>query len=177
MIYIVSIHAERENEMATSATTSKSNAIAKKTAAVKPKAIRKAAPAPAIKENAAVVKEEAKKLKAVTKTATKATKPDAKVKADVKAKADKAKTAKVKIDKEKPRKAKLVRDSFTMPSDEYAVLGEMKKACLNAGVEVKKSELLRIGVSLLRQLDVAKLKAALGALPALKAGRPKKNAK
>jgi hypothetical protein len=76
--------------------------------------------------------------------------------------------------KEKPKKVKLVRDSFTMPETEYAVLGEVKKACLNAGIEVKKSELLRIGVALIRTLDVAKLKESLDALPALKAGRPKK---
>lgn len=77
--------------------------------------------------------------------------------------------------KEKPKKTKLVRDSFTMPEAEYAVLGEVKKACLKAGVEVKKSELLRIGVALIRQLDVARLKEILAGLPTLKAGRPKKN--
>lgn len=76
---------------------------------------------------------------------------------------------------EKPKKPKLVRDSFTMPEQEYAALGEVKKACLKAGFEVKKSELLRIGVSLVRQLDTAKLKEILAGLPALKAGRPKKN--
>jgi hypothetical protein len=76
--------------------------------------------------------------------------------------------------KEKAKKIKLVRDSFTMPEAEYAVLGEVKKACLKAGVEVKKSELLRVGVSLIRQLEVAKLKEILAGLPALKAGRPKK---
>lgn len=77
--------------------------------------------------------------------------------------------------KEKPKKPKLVRDSFTMPEAEYAVLGEVKKACLKAGVEVKKSELLRVGVALIRQLDTAKLKEILAGLPALKAGRPKKS--
>lgn len=167
--------------MATSVTTPKSTAAIKKKVPAKPKVVRKVAPAPAIKENAAVVKEEAKKLK----VAAKAVKADAKPAANgAGAKAEKVKAVKAikavkavkaKVDKEKPRKPKLVRDSFTMPADEYAVLGEMKKACLSAGVEVKKSELLRIGVSLLRQLDVAKLKNALGALPELKAGRPKKS--
>lgn len=76
--------------------------------------------------------------------------------------------------KEKPKKAKLVRDSFTMPEAEYAVLGDVKKECLKAGIAVKKSELLRVGVALIRQLDTAKLKAILDSLPALKAGRPKK---
>jgi hypothetical protein len=76
--------------------------------------------------------------------------------------------------KDKIKKPKLVRDSFTMPEAEYAVLGEVKKACLKAGIEVKKSELLRVGVALIRQLDSAKLKEVLAGLPALKAGRPKK---
>jgi hypothetical protein len=66
----------------------------------------------------------------------------------------------------------LVRDSFTMPEQEYAVLAEVKQACLRAGIDVKKSELLRIGVALLGQLDVATLKTVLGALPQLKTGRP-----
>ena len=66
----------------------------------------------------------------------------------------------------------LVRDSFTMPENEYAVLLEVKQACLRAGVDVKKSELLRIGVALLGQLDVATLHGVLAALPQLKTGRP-----
>jgi hypothetical protein len=76
--------------------------------------------------------------------------------------------------REKVRKAKLVRDSFTMPEDEYEVLGQVKKACLKAGFEIKKSELLRIGVSLISQLDMATLKNVLADLPRLKTGRPKK---
>lgn len=66
----------------------------------------------------------------------------------------------------------LVRDSFTMPEGEYAVLLEVKQACLRAGIDVKKSELLRIGVALLGQLDVASLQGVLAALPQLKTGRP-----
>ena len=71
-----------------------------------------------------------------------------------------------------PLRPKLVRDSFTMPEQEYAVLGTVKQACLKAGFEVKKSELLRIGVALLGQLDIAALRAVLGSLPQLKTGRP-----
>ncbi len=78
------------------------------------------------------------------------------------------------LPKVKVHKAKLVRDSFTMPEDEYAVLGQVKKTCLKGGVEVKKSELLRAGVALLKQLDLAALKAVLAGLPQLKTGRPKK---
>jgi hypothetical protein len=66
-----------------------------------------------------------------------------------------------------------VRDSFTMPEQEYEVLGQVKKACLKAGFEIKKSELLRIGVALISQLDMATLQNVLANLPQLKTGRPK----
>ncbi len=75
---------------------------------------------------------------------------------------------------EKIKKPKLVRDSFTMPEAEYAALGEVKKACLKAGFEVKKSELLRIGVALVRKMALAVLKQEVGALAPLKPGRPPK---
>lgn len=76
--------------------------------------------------------------------------------------------------KGKIKKAKLVRDSFTMPADEYQVLGDVKKIFLKAGLEVKKSELLRVGVALIRELNLASLKLAVASLPPVKAGRPKK---
>lgn len=77
--------------------------------------------------------------------------------------------------KEKHKKPKLVRDSFTMPEAEYALLGEVKKACIAAGIEVKKSQLLRIGLQLLKKTPVTSLKTMIAALPPLKAGRPKLN--
>ncbi|GGX31126.1 hypothetical protein [Undibacterium squillarum] len=75
----------------------------------------------------------------------------------------------------KPAKTRLVRDSFTMPEDEYAILGATKKACLKAGIEVKKSQLLRIGLLLLSQTETPALKKLIAELPVLKAGRPKKD--
>ena len=77
--------------------------------------------------------------------------------------------------KEKTKKAKLVRDSFTMPEAEYAVLSHVKKACLSAGIEAKKSQLLRVGLLLLSKTDVTSLKALIANLEPLKAGRPKKD--
>lgn len=93
------------------------------------------------------------------------------------AKADPAPPSKNKAKgaKEKPKKAKLVRDSFTMPGDEYEVIGDIKKACIGAGFAIKKSELLRIGVALLKKMTPSQIQASLAALPTIKAGRPKKN--
>lgn len=85
-----------------------------------------------------------------------------------------AKAAAPEAVREKARKTRLVRDSFTMPEHEYEQLGLVKKACLKAGFEIKKSELLRIGVALISQMDMATLQNVLGSLPQLKTGRPKK---
>ena len=48
--------------------------------------------------------------------------------------------SKVAAVKEKARKPKLVRDSFTMPEAEYEVLGQVKKACLNLSKPVRYSK-------------------------------------
>jgi len=73
----------------------------------------------------------------------------------------------------KPAKIKLVRDSFTMPSDEYAALGQLKQRALAGAHPVKKSELLRAGVKLLASLSDGALLRALKNVPAIKTGRPK----
>lgn len=74
----------------------------------------------------------------------------------------------------KPRKMKMVRDSFTMPEMDYSQLGELKKKCLRAGVHVKKSELLRAGLLNLAKLPDAALVKAVEAVEKLKTGRPAK---
>jgi hypothetical protein len=71
-------------------------------------------------------------------------------------------------------KKKVVRDSFTMPQNEYARIAQIKNACLKAKMHVKKSEVLRAGLILLAELNVAQLKRALGSLEKIKTGRPRK---
>ncbi len=70
------------------------------------------------------------------------------------------------------KKPKLVRDSFTMPKQEYAAIETLKARALTAGVAVKKSELLRAGLMALTALTDAGFKQALAAVPTLKTGRP-----
>lgn len=76
--------------------------------------------------------------------------------------------------KDKPKKVKMVRDSFTMPESDYAKLAELKKKCLEAGVHVKKSELLRAGLLSLSELTDASLIKAIGQVEIIKTGRPAK---
>jgi hypothetical protein len=144
-------------------------AAKKPIAAKKPVAVKKtvAAKKPAVVKKPVAAKKVASAKPVAKKAVAKVAKP---VKAKV---TPKVAVKEVVVPKEKLKKAKLVRDSFSMPEPEYAVLGAVKKACLKAGVEVKKSELLRIGVALIQKMDVAALKGVLATLPPLKAGRPK----
>jgi hypothetical protein len=136
------------------------NATAKKTttrvAAKAPASKRPAAKKPAIKKTT-LAKPAAKKpvvKKAVTTTAVK----NSPVKV--------AKPAKVK-------KPKLVRDSFTIPKDEYVVIDGLKIRAGKLGQAVKKSELLRAGVKALAAMSDIQFKAALSNVPTIKTGRPK----
>ena len=98
-------------------------------------------------------------------------------KAEKPEKAEKAPKAEKEAKAPKARKPKLVRDSFTMPENEYACLAELKKRLLAKGVVAKKSELLRAGVALLAALGEAELAAVLGKVEVIKTGRPAKAGK
>ncbi len=72
----------------------------------------------------------------------------------------------------KPRKIKLVRDSFCMPKDEYALIDALKVRALTLGKAVKKSELLRAGILALNATNDQGLLAAIDSVESLKTGRP-----
>ncbi|NML61886.1 hypothetical protein HHL21_12520 [Massilia sp. RP-1-19] len=132
----------------------------------------KASPAAAAKKTAKPVAKAAVKP-AATRAASKPAPKAAATPAPKSSARAAPKPAEAAPEREKTRKPKLVRDSFTMPEEEYAVLARVKKACLKAGFEIKKSELLRVGVALIREIDMATLKSVLASLPQLKTGRPK----
>ena len=73
----------------------------------------------------------------------------------------------------KVKKPKLVRDSFTIPKDEYVVIDSLKLRAGKLGQSVKKSELLRAGVKALAAMTDIQFKAALSNVPTIKTGRPK----
>ena len=77
----------------------------------------------------------------------------------------------------KAKKVKLVRDSFTMPETEYAVIALLKKRCLDAGVSAKKSEILRAAIAGLSKMSDASVVTAIRKLEIIKTGRPAKAAK
>lgn len=75
----------------------------------------------------------------------------------------------------KEHKVKVVRDSFTMPRNEYQKIAEIKTICLKSKMHVKKSEVLRAGLKMLAKLNAAQLKSMLSSLEKIKTGRPKKH--
>jgi hypothetical protein len=72
----------------------------------------------------------------------------------------------------RPKKDKLIRDSFTMPESEYSLIAAVKRRCLAKGVAIKKSEVLRAAVIGFAALSDAELTAALQTLVVIKTGRP-----
>ena len=74
-------------------------------------------------------------------------------------------------------KKKMVRDSFTMPDADYALIDVLKARTLASGTSVKKSELLRAGLVALAAMPPANLIGLVSAMPAVKTGRPGKKKK
>jgi len=70
-------------------------------------------------------------------------------------------------------KPKLVRDSFTIPKAEYAVLESLKLRAATLARPSKKSEVLRAGIVVLNAMNDKAFVAALNAVTSLKTGRPK----
>lgn len=74
----------------------------------------------------------------------------------------------------KPRE-QLVRDGFTMPVADFALIADLKLRAMAAQRAVKKSELLRAGLRALSAMEDGALLALLGRLEPVKIGRPKKD--
>jgi hypothetical protein len=67
---------------------------------------------------------------------------------------------------------KVIRDSFTIPGDEYELISRIKKRCMKAGVSANKSEILRAGLAALSEMSDRELARAFGRLVRVKTGRP-----
>ena len=75
------------------------------------------------------------------------------------------------------QKIKLVRDSFTIPKNEYIALSDLKLRSIRMSRPAKKSEVLRAGIAALSKMSDAAFLEALEAIPSLKTGRPKESKK
>lgn len=73
--------------------------------------------------------------------------------------------------KAKPKKAKLVRDSFNIPKSELVLLEELKARAARLGQPAKKSEVLRAGVKALAALGDTAFLATVTAIGPAKPAR------
>lgn len=73
-----------------------------------------------------------------------------------------------------PKREALVRDSFTMPQADFALIATLKERAVQFKRPAKKSELLRAGIAVLKSLSDDAFRQALAAVPSLKTGRPPK---
>jgi hypothetical protein len=73
-----------------------------------------------------------------------------------------------------PARAKVIRDGFTMPEDDYKKIRQIQDVCLAAGMSATKSEVLRAGLHLLERLSAPELKELFLSLEKMKPGRPTK---
>lgn len=76
------------------------------------------------------------------------------------------------VDK-KVKKTKLIRDSFTIPKDEYLVIDSLKARAEKLAHPMKKSELLRAGIKALAAMSDAQFKTVANKVQSIKTGRPK----
>lgn len=74
--------------------------------------------------------------------------------------------------KSKTDTGKVVRDSFTMPEDDYALIEKAQRRFMRAAITMNKGEVLRAGLHALEQLNSAELKELSAKVEKVKTGRP-----
>jgi len=67
---------------------------------------------------------------------------------------------------------RVIRDSFTLPANDYGLLSSLRERGLKAGVHANKSELVRAGLRVLAGLNDKDLIVALEKVEKIKTGRP-----
>lgn len=87
------------------------------------------------------------------------------------------------VSKDKPKKrknstksktevGKVVRDSFTMPEDDYSLIDKSQRRFMRLAIMMNKGEILRAGLHALEQLSNADLKEISVNVEKVKTGRP-----
>lgn len=70
------------------------------------------------------------------------------------------------------RQDRVIRDGFSMPASDYALVLEIRAQLLNAGVHATKSGVLRAALHALNQLSIDDIVQILTGLETIQTGRP-----
>jgi hypothetical protein len=73
----------------------------------------------------------------------------------------------------KPAAEKVKRDSFTMPENDYEIIGKLISKLMRSGILMNKGEVLRAGLKALNSMPIKELKAVCEEVEKIKTGRPK----
>lgn len=76
------------------------------------------------------------------------------------------------VEEEKKSVGKVIRDSFTMPEEDHALIERVRHMCLKKMMVVSKSEVLRAGIQFLNKLPEKDIIELIKNLPKVKTGRP-----
>lgn len=174
--------ATNETSVTPAAAPTTTVAVAEKPASKAPTTAPTAAPAkktsakPVTAQPASNAASTAKKtVKAKVAQVTKVTKTEKPAKASKTAKADKSKeTVEVITISEKPKRDKVVRDSFSMPKSEQALLKTLRTELAKTGRIVSKSEILRAGLALLFKQKPEEVGGLVDQLDVVPKGKSKK---
>lgn len=69
--------------------------------------------------------------------------------------------------------SRVIRDTFTMPVEDHALLDKLRARALAVGQVVNKSEFVRAGLRTLHNLSEAEFKKVIAQVEKIKPGRPK----
>ena len=75
----------------------------------------------------------------------------------------------------KPRSQKVIRDSFSLPPDDYELIAQIKQRCLGLAISANKSEVIRAGLHALTHLCDEDLCSVVQDLEKVKTGRPRES--
>ena len=74
--------------------------------------------------------------------------------------------------KEQPKKERVIRDSFTLPSGDYELITAIRQRCLSSATSINKSEVIRAGLHALMEMSEENLLNLVNNLEKVKTGRP-----
>jgi Arc/MetJ-type ribon-helix-helix transcriptional regulator len=73
------------------------------------------------------------------------------------------------------RRKKAIKDTFSFPEEDYAIINEMIALYLSKGIKANKSEVIRAGLKALQAMDASEQAEAINKLNKLSVGRPKES--
>lgn len=83
-----------------------------------------------------------------------------------------SKNLKETAEPQKPRE-RVVRDTFSMPLNDYELIDKVKQRCLRLGLDTTRSEIVRAGIKHLSEIAEDNLTEILAKIVKLKPGRTK----